>query len=147
MITKNEHGFTLVELMIVVVIIGILASIAVPKFTAIITRAKVTEAKTILKQIVDMEKTYYTMFNSYDPIVFGASSNAIGYTAPEPAEAPRFQYNFVINGTAADNPPFVGSLATAQEIVDVNGDGDTADGLTLDIEYTQDIIAGSNISW
>jgi prepilin-type N-terminal cleavage/methylation domain-containing protein len=147
MITKKENGFTLVELMIVVVIIGILASIAIPKFATIITRAKVTEAKTILKQIVDMEKTYYSMFDNYEAIAFGASSVNIGYSAPNPAEGPRFQYNFVINGTAADNPPFTGSLATAQEIVDVNGDGDTADGLTLDVAYVQGIIAGSGINW
>ena len=146
MITKNEKGFTLVELMIVVVIIGILASIAIPKFSSIISKAKITEAKTILNQIIDMEKTYYTMYDSYDAFAFGDSSPAIGYEAPDPAAA-RFQYNFVINGAAADNPPFTGSIATAQETVDVNGDGDTADGLTLDIQDSQSIIVGSNINW
>ncbi len=147
MITKEENGFTLVELMIVVVIIGVLASIAVPKYTAIISRAKITEAKSVLKQIIDMEKTYYSMFDVYSAIGWGASSDAIGYSAPDPAKNPRFEYNFVINGTAADNPPFTGSIATAREIEDVNSDGDMTDGLTLNIDYTQGVIAGSNISW
>lgn len=41
---KNEHGFTLVELMVVLVILGILASIAVPSFTGYIDKQKKKEA-------------------------------------------------------------------------------------------------------
>lgn len=41
---KNEHGFTLVELMVVLVILGILASIAVPSFTGYIDKQKEKEA-------------------------------------------------------------------------------------------------------
>ena len=144
-IRKNEKGFTLVELMIVVVIIGILASIAIPKFTALISKTKVSEAKIMLKQIIDLEKTSFMSTNVYTAFAYGASAPAISYQAEAtaadvPAGPARFQYMFTINGAATDNPPFDGSLATALEAVDVNGDGDAADGLTLTVTSVQGVI-------
>ncbi len=41
---KNQKGFTLIELIVVVIIVGILASVAVPLYTGYIKRAKISEA-------------------------------------------------------------------------------------------------------
>jgi prepilin-type N-terminal cleavage/methylation domain-containing protein len=51
---RNNKGFTLIELMIVVVIIGILAAIAIPKFTQVSNGAKQAESEPILKQICSL---------------------------------------------------------------------------------------------
>ena len=134
MFRRGEKGFTLVELMIVVVIIGILASIAIPKFSSLIGKTKTTEAKTILGQIIQGEKTYYFTNNTYIPFAEGASCFEIGFEQPEQA---RFTYSFTI----AD------STANAKELVDVNNDGDITDGITLSITNAQGILPGSNLTW
>lgn len=55
---RNTKGFTLIELMIVVVIIGILAAIAIPKFSAVSNNAKQAEAEPILKQICSLAESF-----------------------------------------------------------------------------------------
>jgi prepilin-type N-terminal cleavage/methylation domain-containing protein len=55
---RNSKGFTLIELMIVVVIIGILAAIAIPRFTAVSDQAKQAEAEPILKQMCTLAEAY-----------------------------------------------------------------------------------------
>ena len=61
----NRKGFTLIELMIVVVIIGILAALAIPRFMKSTSKAKQSEARQILKQIYTMQHTYRQANNSY----------------------------------------------------------------------------------
>lgn len=56
---KASKGFTLIELMIVVVVVGILASIALPSYSSYVQRSKITEATTNLSSLrVSMEQWY-----------------------------------------------------------------------------------------
>lgn len=70
----SSAGFSLVELMIVVAILGILASIALPNFSKQSNRAKQAEAKVALNGIFTAENTYFIQSGSYT----GCLSN-IGY--------------------------------------------------------------------
>jgi type II secretion system protein G len=88
---RNSKGFTLIELMIVVVIIGILAALAIPRFTQASARAKEKEADGILKQIYTLQNAYYANNGTYaadgtalqtvgwDPNTFNGLKN---YSAP-----------------------------------------------------------------
>jgi prepilin-type N-terminal cleavage/methylation domain-containing protein len=65
---RSRRAFTLIELMIVVAIIGVLASLAIPRFMTAGVRAKQSEAQKILKQIYVNQRTYFQENGTYwDP--------------------------------------------------------------------------------
>ena len=64
-VLKSESGFTLVELMIVVAIIGILSAVAVPNFKRYIAKSKTTEAKIQLAAAYTAQQGFYGDFGMY----------------------------------------------------------------------------------
>lgn len=73
---KNKKGFTLIELMVVVVIIGILAAVAVPKLFGMIAKSKASEVGPAAGTYVKMQQAYFSESN------FVGSWTLIGYKAP-----------------------------------------------------------------
>src|SRR5258705_1590319 len=59
MAKRRQGGFTLIELMIVVAIIGILASVAIPAFMRYVAKSKSTEAVQSLRRLYEGSRSYY----------------------------------------------------------------------------------------
>lgn len=65
MISRNDKGFTLIELMMVIAIIGILAAIAIPNYTEYLARSKRSEGLSLLSEVAARQERFYAQNNSY----------------------------------------------------------------------------------
>ncbi len=82
MTKRIKGGFTLIELMIVVAIIGILAAVAIPAFMKYMRKSKTTEATQGIKKIYDGARSYYLEENTAR-----GTGTAIGKQFPGPSTA------------------------------------------------------------
>jgi type IV pilus assembly protein PilA len=76
---KNRKGFTLIELMVVVLIISLLASIAVPKLTGSKNKARLASVKSDIRNLMTAQESYFSdnhaYANDWPTLVAGANAN------------------------------------------------------------------------
>jgi prepilin-type N-terminal cleavage/methylation domain-containing protein len=79
---KDQKGFTLIELMIVIAIIGILAAIAIPQFSAYRTRSYNSAANSDLRNACTAQEAYYVDEQTYASALGNITGSAYGlYTS------------------------------------------------------------------
>ncbi|QJR34343.1 type IV pilin protein [Gemmatimonas groenlandica] len=77
---RRRTGFTIIELLIVVLIIGILASVAIAKFGESKRRAYLTAMKSDLRGLATIAESRYTSDNSYESVVAPQGSDGVTLT-------------------------------------------------------------------
>ena len=97
----NRKGFTLIELMIVVVIIGILAALAIPRFMQATVKTKQSECKGILKQIYTMERALRQESGTYVAVAATTAGNTMAALGIEVPVDARYTY-WVDPGASGD---------------------------------------------
>ncbi|MCT4603605.1 MAG: type II secretion system GspH family protein [Marinifilum sp.] len=114
LLKKKLPAFTLNELLVVLVIIGILVLIALPNLMPLISKAKSVEAQTQLGHLYTLEKNYFYMYSKYSP-----SIEELGFEQ-EKLVTDNGSANFLIEIVEAN---VAGFKAKATAVVDFDGDG------------------------
>ena len=127
----RTKGFTLLELLIVLVIIGVLVAIAIPAYNSYINKAQITTAHATLNEIRKILESYYIDYDGYpDAIDFNTGKDDLGRTVFEP------QFVNQLNGDLSSIESYLNSGTTYTLVVKAQDSNQTIMTLTpQDITY------------
>lgn len=120
----NQLGFTLIEVMIVVVILGIITAIALPSYRDHMRQARRAEARGIVMQNAQFMERFFTANNRYDRNLSGTAVALPIVQSPEKGEA---LYNISLNPAAGQTTYTI----RADPVAGKSMDGDACGSFTV----------------
>ena len=121
--TKLQNGFSLIELVITMAIIGILAAITIPAYNGYITSGKMTEARNNLAALRLAQEEFFLENNDYfeGKTIDSTLSSASGYLWSASKGSDGFNFDYVVttssDWTAIATPKATSSLAGQPPII------------------------------
>ncbi len=97
---SSPSGFTLMELMIAVAVVGILAAIAYPSYTDSIRRARRSDARSALLDLAARQERFYNQYNTYASSVTGSGSTGLGYSSADITVSNKTWYTVTLTATS-----------------------------------------------
>ena len=119
---RDEKGFTLIELMIVIAIIGILAAIAIPQFSAYRTRSYNSAANADLRNAATAQEAYYVDEQSYASTIANLMGATYGLFTSE-------NVSLFVGGANAQGYTMSGFHSTGNKTWAISGPGGSITGL------------------
>lgn len=139
---KRQQGFTLIELMITVAVIGILAAIAFPSYTEQIARGRRTEAQTVLLSGQQWMERFYSENYRYDQNSAGTAVTDVSQFPARVASTPAAAYYAITVSNSASSPRTSYTITATRK----TGAGMAADrcgDMTVDHLGRRSIVAGT----
>jgi type IV pilus assembly protein PilE len=97
---RRETGFTLIEVLIAIVIVGILSAVAIPSYSSYVLRGRLTEAYTALSAMQPKAEEFWSNNRTYSGLTLPANTANFSYTADLTASS--YTITATGSGPAAD---------------------------------------------
>jgi len=139
----GKKGFTLVELMVVIVIIGVLAAVAIPRMMTATAKAKANEGPQILGAISRMQHARAAEVGTFVAVSTINSADDTRWNTELGMSKPTSKnFSFVVTATAPTNaaPTFLG---TAMLIAPIGNQTSTSMGITINELDTRAFVGGA----
>lgn len=120
---QKKHGFTLIEILIVIAIVGILAAIAIPSYTQYMTQTRRLDAKAFLQEVAGEQVRFFSDNNR-----FATTMTELGYGEEDTQDSPDGHYTISIANLVPTSFTLTATVvSTGQQASD-----DKCGNLTLD---------------